>query len=324
MSSMLEFQVEITKGCYLECLHCSSNAQMIKDGCRFNFNALAKFVNSVKQRSFIYLSGGEPLLVPELRKLINDLSINHSVGMYSSGIIKRGGNYRCVTLDEAISLKKSGLSECYFSIYDTNPYNHDVITNVRGSYELTIESMRNFIAAGIEAKVHLVLNRFLFDHIDSSIHTLHSLGIKEARLLSLVKSGRAQANWEKIGVDSHTQMERLKAILQISSTFKCKITFSGIPEFVACRPLNVTEGCVAGSKLFYVTYEGDIYPCAGSRNRPQYSLGNILCNQFDNLKPFQTNNGTCLNRGSEFWNAEKPTSIPQVIRVFPYSVVPTS
>jgi len=316
---MLELQVEITKGCHLECLHCSSNAQMLKDGFHFNFEALTRFMESVKQNSYIYLSGGEPLLVPELEMRIAELSNrNSSIGMYSSGITRRGSNYRCVTLEEAISLKNSGLSECYFSIYDTNSNNHDAITKIIGSYQLTIDSIRNFIAAGIDANAHLVLNRYLIEHIEVSIHTLHSLGIKEVRLLSLVKSGRAQANWNEIGVDSQTQMSKLKEIHESASDFKCKITFSGIPEFIACRPLNNDEGCVAGRKLYYVTYEGDIFPCAGSRNRPQHSLGNIQNNQFESLKQFTSNNKSCLNRGSELWINEDQDSLSKVIKITPH------
>lgn len=312
---MLEFQIEITRGCHLECLHCSSDAQMLKDGFRFNFEALSAFMKPIKESAFLYLSGGEPLLVRELSRHIKNLSSDKlTIGIYSSGVTKLGKNYRSITLEQAITLKNAGLKECYFSIYDTNPNNHDAITNINGSFDLTLGSIHNFIAVGIDAKIHLVLNSLLLNHIESTIKTLHSYGVKEVRLLSLVKSGRAQVNWGKIGVDSNSQMEKLKSILSNSSAFNGRVTFSGIPEYVACRPLNDDIGCVAGRKLFYITYEGEVFPCAGSRNRSAYSLGNIETSQFDNIRPFSPTENACLNRGSELWHIEGNEQAPHAAK----------
>lgn len=314
---MLEFQVEITKGCHLACLHCSSDSKMAKEGFFFNFRALSKFLDPIKEKACVYLSGGEPLLAPELSSHVRKLSTaGLLVGLYSSGIRKQGKHYQSVTLDEARQLKDAGLSECYFSLYDINPVGHDAITNVSGSLDLTLGAIRNFISAEIDVKVHLVLNRFLFDHIDSAVDFALASGVKEVRLLSLVRSGRALAHWEKIGVDSISQMERLKSMLRKYPLHKSNVTFSGMPEHTACRPLNKEIGCVAGRKLFYITYEGDIFPCAGTRNLPAYSLGNIQSDRFINLKPFATDEGSCLNRGADmFSNSEKRPPLQVVKRV---------
>ena len=54
-----------------------------------------------------------------------------------------------------------------------------------------------------------------------------------------------------------------------------KITASSCVDLLPCRPFDDAQGCQAGIKLAYVTAEGDIYPCASTKNRPRYRLGNI-------------------------------------------------
>ena len=86
---MLEFQAEITRGCYLQCSHCSSDANMAQNGRRFNFDGLNSFIKSVKHESVLYLSGGEPLLVHDLNERIAELSFENTIiGMYQSNVKK--------------------------------------------------------------------------------------------------------------------------------------------------------------------------------------------------------------------------------------------
>lgn len=51
---MLEFQVEITRGCYLTCSHCSSDAGVVQNGLRFNFDNLNTFIKSIKEKAVLY------------------------------------------------------------------------------------------------------------------------------------------------------------------------------------------------------------------------------------------------------------------------------
>lgn len=295
---MIEFQVEITRSCYLQCSHCSSSADVSKSGYRFNFAALEAFIRPIEDEAIIYLSGGEPLLVHGLQDIIAGLSPNIRVGMYSSGIVK-SGHYRGISTEEASRLKNVGLAECYFSIYDSNAEHHDRITGLPGSYNLTMKSIHAFNAAGIDTKAHIVLTRFSIDRIEQIIRAIASEGVREIRLLSLAKSGRASLNWNEIGVDHSTQAVVLQSVFHRSLDFDCRITFSGIPETTPCRPLNPNEGCVAGSKLFYICFDGSIFPCACTRNRTHYSIGNICDSTFEILRPLQTDNRGCLNQIAE-------------------------
>lgn len=280
----------------MQCSHCSSDANIASDNSRFNFDGLAKFVSSINTDTILYLSGGEPLLVPDLpNRIVELLGKNVTIGMYSSGVKKFGG-YRHVSVAEAIGLRGSGLSECYFSIYDSIPGNHDAVTRLSGSYGHTIQSIKNFIAAGIDTKAHVVLNRYSMNHVGDVIKSLTDLGVRDVRLLSLARSGRAKINWDEIGVDNSYQIDILQSILQRSSDFECRLTFSGIPELTPCRPLNPEAGCVAGTKLLYITFDGNIFPCASTRNKPNYSIGNIDSSSFEMIQPPRIDKTVCLSQ----------------------------
>lgn len=83
---MLEFQVEITNSCYLNCIHCSSDANS-GHSAKFSPANLIRFFGSVTQDATVYLTGGEPLSFLGFPKLVYGLASERLiVGIYSSGI----------------------------------------------------------------------------------------------------------------------------------------------------------------------------------------------------------------------------------------------
>lgn len=192
-------------------------------------------------------------------------------------------------------MKSSGLSECYFSLYDSDSGNHDRITGVHGSHSATIASIACCLAEGINSKVHLVVNRNSISRLDSIIKSVAALGVSEIRLLRLVNSGRASSHWDIVGVDAELQTKALTYVFNHQSRFPCKLTISGIPEIVSCRSLNPSLGCVAGNKLFYITINGDVFPCACVRTRRSCIAGNINTDRFSDIVTLPVGRRSCLN-----------------------------
>jgi MoaA/NifB/PqqE/SkfB family radical SAM enzyme len=294
---MFEIQVEFIKKCHLQCLHCSSYAYSSNDMVEFPINDLKNIIGKLSKKTIVYLTGGEPLASQSLQRQIEELSSCSkwvTIGLYTSGIIKNNEGFNFVSENTAKELKQAGLTETYFSIYDIIPQNHDQFTQLHNSLLYTTESIKNFIKAGIIAKVHIVINKLNYTRIENIISNLELLGINEIRILRLVKSGRAHYNWDIIGIDKNTQTDTMLSILKIRDTFKCNITFSGIPEYVGCRPCPQAIGCEAGRGLVYITYDGNVFPCACTRENASH----LLCS-IENFGNFDTtkydNNKDCLN-----------------------------
>jgi len=130
---------ELTDACNLSCLHCGSNA------CPHNHRYLP--IESVKlvlnqvgnafspESIMICLSGGEPLLHPNLFEIISFAkSIGFSCGITTNGTLVDPGVVK--------RLSESGIDSVTFSLdgfADTN----DWFRNKAGSFDKTIQGIRN-------------------------------------------------------------------------------------------------------------------------------------------------------------------------------------
>lgn len=275
MRKEYEVQIEIENKCYLDCLHCSSLSMRSSASNPFLEEELMSFFQLFNIPLHIYFTGGEPLANPNLTaliKLVKSASANTKVGIFTCGILK---DTTSIDKDFAKKLKMIGLDDCYFSLYHCDPEKHDMITNRRGSYCATEQSIRNFIDKKIDVKVHLVINGYNYQELDKVITNILKLGVSQVRLLRIVKAGAAEINWETIGVPYKKQNSAIKEIIDNIDRYPGSVTISGFPTEIACRPALQAIKCQAGTHLLYVTNSKQIYPCACTKNDTSFSIGSI-------------------------------------------------
>lgn len=272
----MELHFELESKCLLKCCHCSSNASFAGKAFDYTIEELMEFLESITEKKLIFFTGGEPLLNQkflDILNMVNKRITNVTVGIFSSGIINVNGGLHEVSSEYAQILAAAGLSICYFSIYSSDAKQHDWMTQVQGSYNITKESIKNLKNAGIEIRFNTPIIRLNKEHINNIIQTACQWGAKEVRLLKLIKHGRAELYWEEIGIDEEEYRTIVKSILAKKNSVR--ITASGVIDILACRPVENATGCQAGSQLLYVTYDGNIYPCASVKNNPEYYIGSI-------------------------------------------------
>jgi MoaA/NifB/PqqE/SkfB family radical SAM enzyme len=131
------------------------------------------------------------------------------------------------------------------------------------------------IDAGIDVKINLVLNKYNYLELDEIIKRICGLGVKEIRLLRLVCGGRAKENWDDIGVTYRQQNEQIARILDKLDEYHFKITIAGFPEKYPCRPFDAARKCQAGLNILYITYQGNLFPCACVKNNQKHLIGHI-------------------------------------------------
>lgn len=299
MRNEYEIQIEVENNCYLDCLHCSSLLMRHEPSNPFIAEELMSFLKLFDVPMHVYFTGGEPLANPNLNRLIElvkRVAANSKVGIFTCGILQ---NNTSVDRDLAMNLKMIGLDDCYISLYHCDAEKHDLITNRKGSYCTTKQSIRNFIDVDIDVKVHLVINRFNYQELDKTIFSILNLGVSQVRLLRLVKTGAAEMNWGKIGVPYKKQNEAIKDIISKLERYSEAVTISGFPTEIACRPTQQAVKCQAGTHLLYVTNSKEIYPCACTKNNPSFLIGSIcdLTKSVQYLKKQQEYqfNEDCLN-----------------------------
>lgn len=295
-----ELQIEIETSCLLNCIHCSS-AISRKSGIRkYSDTALLNFISLFQNKSHIYFTGGEPLLNNNLFALSNKITTlfpSIHVGLYTSG-----NQFELTPISENLAIKmyQSNIKDCYFSIYSDVEHEHDLWTATKGSFKNTLESISQTMKNGIEAKAHLVLNRFNKNKLEQIIEFCQTLEMKEVRILKLTPSGTAKENWNSIGVSLDEQNQLIEQLILKQKEFSTKLSFSGVPHLFPCRSFINSYGCQAGNHLLYVNSSGDIYPCACTQQNPsKFKICNIhdlaQIKKYISEANYHSYNQTCLN-----------------------------
>ena len=248
----MEIHFEIENKCLLKCRHCSSCASSCGQKMDYAVSDMVSFLNKLKGTKEIYLTGGEPLLYPEIVVLLKHLPISE---------------------EYAEQLACSGLKVCYLSVYSCIKEEHDWMTNVEGAFDLTRVSISHLKKAGIDVRFNSVITSRNQGQLPELIEMAKVYGATEVRLLKLINHGRAEACWDIIGINEDQYRYAVMTILQRENPVR--ITASGVVDLISCRPFCGKDTCPAGKQLWYITYCGDIYPCASVKNQMHYKVGNI-------------------------------------------------
>ena len=297
--SDFELHFELESSCILTCKHCSSWAKK-KETLQFDEKDILRLVKAVNP-SEIYFTGGEPLLFHDLLPLFSGISSQFPecrLGLFTTGIIQNNGCLAPVGLDTLTRLYQSGLRICYVSLYSDEEYWHDYMTETAGSFEKTVQAIKNMHAVGIDVRINLVVTRFNAPQIRNIINFVSDLKVSEVRLLKLIQHGNASNYWDMIGISDQEYLQAINSIYSCRKSLGTRITLSSIPNLAPCRPIDNSCGCQARKKLLYVTLNGNVYPCACVKNDTAFLICNLkdeyleeLASQNIDKKPYYT---SCL------------------------------
>jgi len=177
IKSPLAVQFELTSGCNQRCIFCynvwkglCSENKAIKISKEKQLKVIDKIIEN--EIFDIIFSGGEPLLVDWLEDLIKKCK---SSRMYTTLIT----NAQLMTLERAKSLKNAGLNDMQISIHHHNPKKNDELTKIKGSFNKSIEGIKNVIKVfGAEAiNINMVALPKTYNEVYQMAKFLHSIGV---------------------------------------------------------------------------------------------------------------------------------------------------
>ena len=161
------------------------------------------------------------------------------------------------------------------------------MTGINGSFKILKDNIQALRAAGIRIRLNVVVTRFNYKNIPEIIQLAKQWKVSEVRLLKLICHGRAAKCWEKIGISEKEYYMSVSTILE-QKWDGISITASGMENVVPCRDYCKVGECPAGKKLWYITFEGNVYPCASVKNNENYRIGNISERGIlENVKKYQ-------------------------------------
>ena len=179
---------EVTQACDLVCLHCRACAQQKPHRSELTTHesmALIDQLAAFPDPPTLILTGGDPFKRFDLFTLIE-----HAV-LQGLEVSITPSATPLVTPRALWQLKRVGISRMAVSLDAANAATHDHIRGVTGSYQRTLEILRDAANYGIPTQVNTTLTPANIDQIDAMADLLATLGISMWSVFFLVPVGRA-------------------------------------------------------------------------------------------------------------------------------------
>ena len=243
---------ELTTDCNLKCPFCHRKQN---DDQYYDVNKLSNTIALLKENKIdsVIISGGEPLMHPQLFYIMDTLKGNgFDVDLCTNATIIDDGIIRELT---------KYLTDVSVSIDGYTSYRHEMMRNVSGCFDKTVENVRKLIEAGLDVHVTTVVDAEFASKIEEMTEFLYRLGVRSVAYLGLIPLENGENKLLKpecqailntqiaSSRDKHRDMEINTKQLLINSTMsKCgagKIVFGmgtdGV-SLVPCLLLRKREG----------------------------------------------------------------------------------
>lgn len=268
-------QFELSTRCNERCIHCYIPNYKKNTGLDLSFERFKYVLDQfVEMGGFeVILSGGEALLNKEIHRMLtysreNDLQIN----ILSNLIALK---------DEDVSLlKEINPSLIQVSLYSMDPYIHDEITTVKGSFEKTKTSIEKLHAANIPLQISCPLMKANKDGYDAVMKYAQSLRVKcqtdyimmaqtdlnvgnLSNRLTIEETEKVIRDILKFDVDYKEKTLALEALSNLSEKEYCEMPYCGV---------GINQICV--------TVNGDLFPCPGWQDMV---VGNVYKNSLKDI-----------------------------------------
>ena len=176
----------ITSVCNLFCKHCYYSAKTKKDPEELSTQEVKKIIDDLSELGspVILFSGGEPLMREDIFDLISyasDKGIEPALS--TNGTL----------IDEKIveKIKSSGASYVGISI-DGNEKIHDEFRGKKGSFNLSVDGIKNCIRNGVRVSVRLTLTKRNLGELMDILEWADSIGVSRFCIYHLITTGRGK------------------------------------------------------------------------------------------------------------------------------------
>ena len=281
---------EVTSRCDLNCFFCSARLQefgrpdLDTEGCIRILDSL------FKENVFsIFLTGGEPVLRPDLPELVHHCVSNGANTLLSTSAV---GVDRIL----ASALYEAGLDEVQVSIHALNEL-HDEIVGAPGAFESAMQGVEAFLAAGMRVTVAAVTTRRNIGTLPALARLVARMGVQHFRAQRLMphsaellrevapKEEFLSVSHELVGLDKEfpnfqVHVHATPGLLDTPDLFDKR-------EFGIVHPL--THTCSAGKTSMGILSNGDCVPCLELKDN-EFFCGNLLTDSLDeiwNAKPMK-------------------------------------
>ena len=186
------FYLYLSAGCNLHCRHCWITPTFVRGkpvpGECLDFGRLKDAVAEAKPLglSAAKLTGGEPMLHPEFRRIADFLSAEGlSLSMETNGTL--------IDREIAVHLRKNTrMDRIAVSLDGPDAEFHDCFRGVRGAFDATVRGIGHLVSAGFRPQVIMSVFRENEGKIDALIELAIRLGAGSVKFNPVTRSGRGE------------------------------------------------------------------------------------------------------------------------------------
>jgi radical SAM protein with 4Fe4S-binding SPASM domain len=292
METSFYIQWHITNLCNLRCRHCyqgnfTKEEDLDWEGLKEVSGNILSTLQAWADKACIHLTGGEPLLKPELFSLLEYL--DHQPGVEELGIITNGLLLNDEILDRLSAVRK--FKSVKISLDGADAQVHDRIRSA-GNFDRVMEKISLVRERGaFDVNLMFTVMRSNLESLPAFLRLGEELRVDGLIIERFIPLGRGrEVRNEVLGKEHWHSM--LKALF---AYFSMELEEDEIPPYQAFQvsfrgeePQLLGAPCVLGTEGFCVMPNGDVFPC----RRFPLTIGNLRQDSLKNI----WENGAVLNR----------------------------
>ena len=279
--------LNLTRRCNLRCAHCYLDAGTRRDGgademTTDEVSALIDRIARLSDETMVVLTGGEPLMRPDLLAVAR-----HASGLGLMVVV--GTNGTLLNDRRVAALQEAGVSAVGISLDSLDPAYHDEFRGRLGAWRKTLAGIDACRRAGLMFQIHFSVTDDNADELDAMIDFAGSAGAAVLNVFFLVCTGRGE-QLTNISCEVYERvLRRLTEAARDENELlvrpRCAPHFKRMAmELDPPLPVTLAQGyeaggCLAGTRYCRVTPEGELTPCPYM----EVSAGSILEHDFIEL-----------------------------------------
>lgn len=252
---------ELTYRCPLRCGYCSNPTDLARYRDELDTETWTRVFREAAAMGVLqlHLSGGEPLLRPDLAALVHAA---REAGLYTNLITSAYG------LDDARldALVAAGLDHVQISFQDTEPARADALAGT-AAHTIKLRAARAVRDRGLPLSVNVVLHRGNVDRLEDIIALAEGLGAERLELANTQYHGWALANRDAL-LPTRASLKRAAAVAAAANARlrgRMAVIYV-LPDYYTDVPKPCMDGW--GRRFLTVIPDGTALPCSGAHALP--------------------------------------------------------
>ncbi len=253
---------EVTRACAFACVHCRANAQHQPDPNQLTTAESLRLIDQLAEfgSPILVFTGGDPMMRRDLFELIayaTQKGLRCSLTPTATTL---------PTPERLLKAKEAGIRRIALSLDAPTAEVHDAFRQVPGSWQRTMEILKNAHSVGLSAQVNTTVSAHNFRILRDMVPFIEQVNAVQWSVFFLVPTGRAQAA-SMISPQEHEEVFNWLYDLSQKSPFDIKVTAAPMYRRVAIQRRKADSHGAA------VTFQGAGFQYADGLDRPTRGVG---------------------------------------------------